>query len=63
MLQPEGLHPIHSLLQKQQNPNLVIKNNLTPPTNTLKKTNLIYQFSFHEGDCELHNQTYIPIEN
>ena len=41
--------------------NLIIKNNLTPPTNTLKKTNLIYQFSCHEGDCELHNQAYIGL--
>ena len=41
--------------------NLIIKKNLTPPTNTLKSTNLIYQFSCHEGDCELHNQTYIGL--
>ena len=41
--------------------NLIIKNNLTPPTNTLKTTNLIYQFFCHEGDSELHNQTYIGL--
>ena len=41
--------------------NLIIENNLTPPTNTLKKTNLISQFSCHEGDYELHNQTYIGL--
>ena len=41
--------------------NLIIKNNLTPPTNTLKKTNLIYQFFCHEGDSELHDQTYIGL--
>ena len=26
-----------------------------------EKTNLIYQFSCHEGDCELHNQTFIGL--
>ena len=39
--------------------NLIIRNNQSPQTPAFKKNDLIYLFTCHDGDCELHNSTYI----
>ena len=40
---------------------LITKNNQGPPTPTLKKTNVIYQYQCPHGDCEHHPSTYIGL--
>ena len=49
-----------SLLYKNTTTNLIIRNNQSPKTPALRKTNLLYLFICNDGDCELHkNSTYI----
>ena len=43
--------------------NLITKNNQGPPTPTLKKTQLIYQYTCKHENCELQNDCYIGQTN
>ena len=59
MLQQQRPNRLYHYYNRNTITNLITKNNQGPPTTTLKKIQLIYQYTCKHKDCELENNCYI----